>query len=439
MERLKRNDIILISFMLFSMFFGAGNLIFPTFLGYSAGQSVWSSLGGFVITAVGLPVLAVIAVAVNGSFDELNRRVHPLFAFVFPVIIYLCIGPGLAIPRAGTIAYEMGMKPFIPQALTGNPLMLALFSLAFFSLVLWLSLSPSKLVDRFGKVLAPITLGIIALIFIAKLFGPKSQFASPIGAYKDNSFFQGFLDGYLTMDALGALVFGVFIANTVRSRGISSQKNISKNMIYIGIGAGILLAGIYAILGFMGGLSSGTGSEENGAGVLTAIVSALFGNAGVVILGILFVSACLCVSIGLVISCSQYFNKLFSKMSYRNWVILFTLLSMLIANLGLNQILAFSVPILSIVYPITVVLIVLGLLYPYLKNYSAVYPAAILFTGIYSLFEFMNKTILSGSLDPVMTSIPLYKQGIGWLLPGILGTVIGLAASSMKKHKVSAQ
>ncbi|MFY4775597.1 branched-chain amino acid transport system II carrier protein [Metabacillus sp. RGM 3146] len=437
MELLRRNEIILISFMLFSMFFGAGNLIFPTYLGYSAGESVWSSMTGFIFSAVGLPVLAVIAVAVNGSFEDLNKRVHPLFALIFPIIIYLCIGPGLAIPRAGTIAYEMGMKPFLPVTLAGSPFMLAGFSLVFFAIVLWFSLSPSKLVDRFGKILAPVTLGIIALIFIRKLFIPGGKFAAPAELYQGNSFFQGFLDGYLTMDALGALVFGVFIANTVRSRGIANQNSVSRNMIWIGIGAGVLLASIYSILAYLGASVSGTGNAKNGAGVLSIIVNNLFGETGLVFLGILFILACLCVSIGLVISCSQYFHKLLPKIAYHKWVIIFTLVSMLIANLGLDQILSVSAPILSIIYPVIVVLILLGLMYPYLREHQTVYSAGIAFTGIYSVIEFANHNLLSNSLDPIMRLIPLYKEGMGWILPAIAGGLIGYLISFLKRVGVT--
>ncbi|MBS2970470.1 branched-chain amino acid transport system II carrier protein [Metabacillus sp. KIGAM252] len=439
MDKLSRKDQVLISVMLFSMFFGAGNLIFPTFLGYSAGTHTLLSLAGFVATAVGLPVMVVIAIAIHGTAENLNEKVHPYFALIFPIVIYLCIGPGLAIPRAATIAYEMGMKPFIQTGTAAQPMALGLYTLVFFGLVLWLSLSPSKLIDRLGKVLAPITLTIISVLFIRNLFTPQAPFGAPKKIYQDNSFFQGFLDGYLTMDALGAMAFGVLITNTVRARGMKTERQVSRSMITVGIGAGILLTVVYSILAYLGASSAGYGKAANGAGVLTLLTSNLFGDSGVIILGVLFTLACLSVSIGLVIACSQYFYKLLPSISYRMWTGIFTLASMLIANLGLDQILSISVPILSMIYPILVVLVTIGLMEKIFKNHQPVYYMAVLFTGIYSAAEFLNTSLLKGSLDSMISAVPLSAQGIGWLLPAFAGAAAGYAISSFRKNKVPAE
>ena len=203
---------------------------------------MWLSLIGFIITAVGLPILGVIAVGKAGSLATLSTRVHPWFAILFPFLIYVSIGPGLAIPRAGTIAYEMGMKPFLPNLLADKPMMLLFYTALFFIIVLWLSLSPSKLVDRFGKLLTPLLLVLIGLIFIKGLITPIGPFLGPTDAYNQSPFFQGFLDGYLTMDALAALVYGIVVANVIRSKGINDPTLISKYTVFAGLGAGFLLA-----------------------------------------------------------------------------------------------------------------------------------------------------------------------------------------------------
>ncbi|MCV9884773.1 branched-chain amino acid transport system II carrier protein [Metabacillus halosaccharovorans] len=421
---LKKNELIFISFMLFSMFFGAGNLIFPAFLGSSAGEDVWLSLAGFITTAVGLPILGVLAVAKAGSFHTLVNRVHPIFAFLFPLLIYVSIGPGLAIPRAGSIAYEMGMKPFLPETWMNQPVMLAVYTVIFFAVTLWLSLQPSKLVDRFGKLLTPILLIMIALIFVKSLITPMGEFTVATGAYQDNSFFQGFMDGYLTMDALAALVFGIVVANTIRSKGVQDTKLVSKYMGFAGLGAGILLASIYTILGFLGASSASLGEAENGAGVLTIVMNELFGSIGIVLLGLLFTLACLCVCIGLIISCSQYFSTLFPKLSYKKWAVILAVLSLLVANLGLNQILSISVPILGAIYPVAVVLILLGLVGNSVSH--SVYLVATIFTAVFSVIETINTTFLNGMLDDVLGVIPLYEQGVGWILPALVGVIIGL-------------
>lgn len=421
---LKKNELIFISFMLFSMFFGAGNLIFPAFLGSSAGEDVWLSLAGFITTAVGLPILGVLAVAKAGSFHTLVNRVHPIFAFLFPLLIYVSIGPGLAIPRAGSIAYEMGMKPFLPETWMNQSVMLAVYTVIFFAVTLWLSLQPSKLVDRFGKLLTPILLIMIALIFVKSLITPMGEFPVATGAYQDNSFFQGFMDGYLTMDALAALVFGIVVANTIRSKGVQDTKLVSKYMGFAGLGAGILLASIYTILGFLGASSASLGEAENGAGVLTIVMNELFGSIGIILLGLLFTLACLCVCIGLIISCSQYFSTLFPKLSYKKWAVVLAVLSLLVANLGLNQILSISVPILGAIYPIAVVLILLGLVGNRVSH--SVYLVATIFTAVFSVIETINTTFLNGMLNDVLGIIPLYEQGVGWILPALVGVIIGL-------------
>lgn len=429
MNKLTSKDLIFISFMLFSMFFGAGNLIFPAFLGRSAGVETWLSLSGFIITAVGLPILGVIAVGKAGSLGTLSTRVHPWFALLFPLIIYISIGPGLAIPRAGTISYEMGMKPFLPNQLVDNPLLLFIYTVLFFMIVFWFSLSPSKLVDRFGKLLTPILLIIIGIIFIKGLLTPLGSFTAPTEIYGESPFFQGFLDGYLTMDALAALVYGIVVANVIRTKGIDNSSLISRYTVIAGLGAGVLLASIYGILGYLGASSSSIGHAENGAQVLTIVMNGLFGQIGIVILGLLFTLACLCVSIGLIISCGHYFSNVFPFLPYKGWTTIITLVSLTVANLGLNQILAVSVPILGAIYPLAVVLITLGLLDRYVNH--SIYLSTIIFTTVFSLIETLNQTFLQDSLDGLLSYFPLYQEGVGWILPAIFGVLIGMIYHKM--------
>lgn len=423
MPKLKNQELMFIIFMLFSMFFGAGNLIFPAFLGNSAGEEMWISLIGFVITAVGLPILGVIAIGKAGSFNTLATRVHPLFALIFPVLIYLSIGPGLAIPRAGTVAYEMSINPFLPEHLQGGSMMLFIYTVVFFLIVLALSLSPSKLVDRFGKLLTPILLIIIAIIFVKAIFTPVDSYAQATELYASNGFFQGFLDGYLTMDALAALVYGIVVVNTIRAKGIQDNATLSKYMLFAGLGAGILLAVIYSILTYLGAMVSSIEQLDNGAEVLTLVMNELFGPAGIVILGILFTVACLCVSISLVISCGEYFSKLIPVFSYKVWATITAIVSFAVANLGLNQILAISVPILGMIYPLAIVLIILGILNRYVN--LSVYRVSIIFTAIFSIIETINVTFLDKSLSDALSVIPLYDQGVGWVLPALVGVIIG--------------
>lgn len=417
---------MLLSFMLFSMFFGAGNLIFPPYLGQEAGSLVWYSLIGFVLSAVGLPILGVMAIAKAGSFHSLASRVHPSFALIFPILIYVSIGPALAIPRAGSLAFEMGMAPFLPAAIADSALSLFIYTVLFFGIVFWFSLSPSKLVDRFGKILTPTLLALIALIFLTSLFKPLGPTGIPAGKYASNPVVQGFLDGYLTMDALAALVFGIVIANALRSKGIEDKKSLSVYMIKAGLGAGILLTFIYVILGVMGSSGAALGRPENGALLLTGIMGQLFGTSGTLILGVIFTVACLCVSIGLVTSCSQYFHGRFSGLSYRGWAALLCLLSMGVANLGLSEILSVSVPILGAIYPIAIVLILLALLERWIPSDSTVYMTTVIVVTVFGLVDLLNVTFFARGWDDILGVLPFYLAGAGWVMPALFAVCAGV-------------
>ncbi|MEJ8546294.1 branched-chain amino acid transport system II carrier protein [Brevibacillus borstelensis] len=434
MNALSKKEIVLISFMLFSMFFGAGNLIFPPFLGQSAGDQVWLSLAGFILSAVGLPILGVAAIAKAGSFYELSSRVHPAFARLFPLLIYVSIGPALAIPRAGSLAYEMGMVPFLSETAAAVPRGLALYTLVFFALVFWVSLSPSKLVDRFGKLMTPALLILLLLIFARSLLNPKGELIPAEGAYAAHPVLQGFLEGYLTMDALAALVFGIVVSNTLRAKGVSEPGQLSRYMMAAGMGAGILLAVIYLMLGILGSSHAFLGRAENGAQILTNVMGHLFGSSGILLLGGIFTVACLCVSIGLVTSCSQYFSGLFPRVSYRCWVGLLCIASMLIANMGLTLILKISVPILGSIYPVAIVLIVFALADPLLSPRSCVYVTAVGLVVLYGIFDLVNTVMIPRSMDFLLAGLPLYREGAGWAVPAVVGIMAGLGLDLLFKR-----
>ncbi|WHX28390.1 branched-chain amino acid transport system II carrier protein [Brevibacillus agri] len=433
MTTMSKKEWMLISFMLFSMFFGAGNLIFPPYLGQEAGSLVWSSLLGFVLSAVGLPILGVVAVAKAGSFHSLASRVHPFFALIFPFLIYVSIGPALAIPRAGSLAFEMGMAPFLPEPLVASKLSLFVYTVVFFLIVFWLSLSPSKLVDRFGKLLTPALLALIALIYVKSLVTPLGAMGTPTGKYGTNPIVQGFLDGYLTMDALAALVFGIVIANTLRAKGITDTKKLSASMIRAGIGAGLLLTVIYVILGIMGASAASLGKAENGAQLLANMMNQLFGSSGTLILGVIFTVACLCVSIGLVTSCSQYFHGLFGGLPYKGWVTVLSVLSMIVANMGLTQILTVSVPVLGAIYPVAIVLILLALVERFIPATSLVYITTVGVVALFGLADLVNVLFLARGWDGVLAALPFYKEGAGWLLPALIAVAVGMVLDMWKR------
>ncbi|AWC31575.1 MULTISPECIES: branched-chain amino acid transport system II carrier protein BrnQ1 [Bacillus cereus group] len=432
MRVLQKKEILLISLMLFSMFFGAGNLIFPPFLGYEAGEYVWISLIGFIISATGLPILGVVAVAKAGSFQALGERVHRSFAIVFPCLVYVFIGPGLGIPRAGSLAFEMGFGSFFPEP---GKLVLLVYTVVFFSIVYWLSLSPSRLMDLFGKVLTPLLLCMIALIFIKSMITPVGALEAPLGNYGQAPMFQGFLDGYLTMDALAALIFGIVVANAVQEKGIKSDKSLAKYMSIAGVGAGLLLSIIYIILGYVGSISGSLGQFDNGAKVLAGVMTLLFGQSGVVLLGIIFTIACLCVSVGLVTSCSQFFTSVFPKIPYKVWGFILSFISMFLANLGLTEILKVSVPILGFIYPVALMLIILGLFHKKISRYAYIYPITIGSVALFSAIDIVNRNVFMDRWTPLLKHIPFYTEGVGWLVPATVSACLGIVISVLVNKK----
>lgn len=436
MNKLTNKEVVFIGFMLFSMLFGAGNLIFPAYLGQAAGGNVWQAVIGFIISDAGLSVLGFIAIAKSGTFDALVNRVHPTFALLFPMAIYLSIGPGLAIPRAGSLAYEMGVKPFLPNAIESSPIGLLVYTVIFFSVVFWFAKSPSKLVDRFGKILTPSLLVLIIIVFIKTLFTDLPDFKQATLSYRESPISQGFLDGYQTMDAICALIYGIIFTNIFRNKKISNPTLQVKYLAIFGVICGLLLAFCYFVIAYLGASAAISGKVDNGAIVLSTVLHQLFGTSGMIVLGLIFTLACLSVCIGLITSCAQYFSSIFPKLSYTKWAILLCLISGFVANLGLSQILKVSIPVLGLLYPMAISLIILALLHDRLPfNQRPVYVMTVGLVGLFSLIEVVNTTFLSGSLSELLSVVPLEDNGFGWVIPGLLGFLIGGVFEKLKDDK----
>lgn len=433
---LKVSEIFAISLMLFALFFGAGNMIFPPALGQGAGTNVWIALFGFVITGVGLPLLGVIAIALKGDINKLAGRVHPLFALVFIVAIYLCLGVFVSVPRTGTVAYEMAVAPFLPTEVAGAQYPLVIFTFIFFAVTFYLALNPSKLVGRIGKVLTPILLAIIVIIVVKALISPIGEFRAPTETYKD-PLFKGFIDGYLTLDGLAALVFGNVVVNTLKGKGVTDKKRIARVTIIAGIVAALALFLIYLALAYLGASSVSLGMGENGGVILTNIVHHLFGEYGTLLLGVAITAACLTTSVGIVAACGEFFSKLLPKFPYQTVVFIFCALAFMVANLGLTQLIALALPILITLYPIGIVLIILSLVENYIRIPLVMYVGGMIGAFAISLFDGLhNAHIEIATLAPILEKIPLYSVGMGWLIPGIIGMFVGYVVSMFQKRAV---
>ncbi|MBP2241420.1 LIVCS family branched-chain amino acid:cation transporter [Cytobacillus eiseniae] len=426
-SKLSSKQIMAVGLMLFALFFGAGNMIFPPFLGQDAGTHVWTAIIGFLITGVGLPLLAIIAIARVGDVQTMASRVHPVYGVIFTVVMYLVIGPLFAIPRTATVSFEIGVIPFLSESAASSRLPLALFSIVFFIITAWLAMNPTKLVDTIGKILTPALLIILGIIVVKSFITPLGDAQAPTGAYVDGAFFKGFVEGYLTMDTIAALVFGIIVISSIKGLGVIEKKSITKICVQAGLIAAAGLAIVYLALAYIGSTApAALGLKENGGAILSGAANYLFGSFGSVILALAIIFACLTTSIGLVSACATYFNKLLPRYSYKTIVLIFSIFSMVIANIGLTQLINFSVPVLVIIYPLAIVLIVLSFFDHAFKGSSLVYICALIPTGIISLVDGFNTAGINVSaITDALSFLPLFAQGIGWIVPAIIGALIG--------------
>ena len=422
MRELKGKDLLLIGFTLFSMFFGAGNLIFPPGVGAQAGTLTWPAMLGMAFSAVGLPVLGVVAVARSGGLAALGNRVHPLFSRVFTILAYLSIGPCLAIPRTASTSFEMAVPPFAgPDAPLG--LLQLLYSLVFFVAALWVALRPEKLTDRLGKVMCPILILLIVVTFVGCLVNPLEGYGPPQdAAYAANPVAKGFLDGYQTMDTLAGLNFGAVIALNIRARGVTESRAVEGGTIRAGFIAGGLMLVVYAMLGHAGA-ETGTvyPGLATGAEVLTALAQQLFGRAGLVLIAAIFVIACFNTCVGLIACVGQYFHQLLPRIPYPALAAFFAVASMLVSNLGLAAIIRLSTPVLNAIYPAAIVLILLSFM-PGLEKHRAVYPLCMGLTALQSIAA----ALPLGAVSAAANALPLGSMGFGWVLPALAGLAGGL-------------
>lgn len=450
-NRISRKNYTLIASMLFGLFFGAGNLIFPIIMGAKAGTNVVPALIGMLVTAVGIPLLGIIAMGISrseGLLDMANRVSRPYSRF-FTCALYLTIGPLFAIPRCATVSFTTGVSPMLPEA--AQPLALLLFSAVFFAFVLFFSLRPGKITVWIGKIINPVFLLFLAVLVIAALLKPGASISdvAPTEPYatKTSAFFSSFIEGYGTMDAIAGLAFGIVVIDIIRSMGVTDDSDVAKDVLSSGLLTSIPMIVIYVTTILMGTQSRGLfETSENGGIALAQISGHYLGRAGSLVLAVTITCACLKTAIGLVTSCSDAFSRMFPKgLSYRAWAVIFTVLSFLISNFGLSKIISYSLPLLLFLYPLAITLILLALFGNLFHHDRAVYVSVTAFTCIAALFDLAKalpanlKTALhlDGAVGLAEKILPFFDISLGWVLPAFVGLVLGLVIHFAKKQKVA--
>src|SRR5690625_2373123 len=489
---MSKKDVLFSGFMLFSLFFGAGNLIFPPILGFESGDHFGLAITGFLITAVLLPFLAIMAIALSDNgLISIGNRVNKVFGLVFAIIIYMSIGAFYGIPRASNVAYELG---FGQVAATDGRLSLYIFSVLFFGATYFISYNPKKIVDRIGQILTPVLLLVLAVLFIQSfitfeniaspaldayntapflIFGatyfisynPKKivdrigQILTPVlllvlavlfiqsfitfennaspavDAYDTAPFLNGFLEGYFTMDAVAALAFGIVVINSLKDKGAKTKSELVKGSAGAGILAGLGLIVVYFCLGWIGRVIPEEVDFTNGADILTEGSSLLFVRGGSLLFGVIVILACLTTCVGLINACSRFFNEIYPKLSYEIYVALFVLIGLLVSNLGLDVILQLATPLLVFIYPISIVLVILSLFQYVAGGGKLMYQLSVIVTSIYALYEVLASVgVEFNILKQALGIAPFFQHGLGWVLPAFIAACIGYG---MDKFKVS--
>ena len=450
-DALSTRQSLTVGITLFSMFFGAGNLILPPLLALQAGTSCVPAMVGFLVAAIGLPVLGIVAVALVGTARELTARVHPMFSAVFVAAIYLSIGPCLAIPRTSSTAFEM-LVPLLPQGVSVGSARL-LFSVAFFAAAYALAMRPGTLTKLLGRITGPALLVLLVMVVGSSVVAPAGVAQAPVAPYDSAAPIQGFLSGYQTMDLLASLTFGIVIAENIQALGVTDSRGVMREVSRAGVVAGVLMAVVYCGLAYVGA-SLGTVMPDatNGAVLLTTAATLHFGLTGTVIIAAIYLLACLNVCIGLISCCGTYFAETFggatgtgaapatedtpataekgplARLTYPAWAAAFAIFSCFVSNFGLDAILTFSVPLLNALYPVSILLVVMGMAHEACDRHPLVWPWAVGVTTVVSVVTSVRDAFFAGVALP-LDALPLADVGLGWVLPAACAAAVGVVVS----------
>ncbi|MDK7135169.1 branched-chain amino acid transport system II carrier protein [Corynebacterium sp. UMB4614] len=428
-------SIFAVGLMLFSMFFGAGNLIFPPMLGIESGENFTPAIIGFILTGVLLPTITIIAVAISGAgVRQLASRAGAVFGLLFSIAAYLSIGSFYAMPRAAAIGYELGIESTF--GLSGQ-LWRLVTTAVFFAVAFAIVLFPGKVADTLGKYLTPLLLALIAILAVLGFMKLNGEPAAATGEYASSPLTAGILEGYFTMDSIAAMAFAIIVVSSFNAHGVKERKTVVKYSSISAVLAGFFLLIVYLALGVMGTKMPDKGQYSDGAAVLSQASKLSLGTAGDMVFSGVVLLACLTTAVGLIAASASFFHELVPAISYRWWSVVFTLIGFTVANLGLEKILSFSGPIIGLIYPPAIALIAVTFTQlavrgrPIPLTYRAAVAVALVFSIIDLLSELLGETM--DGITGALSVIPLYPEGLGWVLPTIIVGAIALVVDLSRK------
>lgn len=427
--------------LLFGMFFGAGNLIFPPQLGLESGQNFWPAIGGFVLSGVGIAILTLIIGTLNpkGYIDEISKKIAPWFAVAYLVALYLSIGPFFAIPRTATTAFSVGIEPMLPAG--SHTIWLFGFTLVYFVFAYLIALNPSKILDTIGRYLTPIFALLIVVLVV--LGAAKYGSTAPQGAtgeYAASAFGAGFLQGYNTLDALASVAFSVVAVTTLNQLGFKNKKEYISTIWIVGILVALGFSVLYIGLAFLGNhfslnLANLPKGANVGASVLSSATQAIFGPMAQIFLAIMVTVTCFTTTAGLIVSTGEFFHNTFSKVSYKVYATIFTLVGFAIANLGLNAIIQYSVPVLEILYPITITIVMIVMVNRFLPLSKPGMQLTITVVTLIAFASILGRQFKLTAILNLVNALPFAQASLPWLLPALVGILLSLLLPNKQKSE----
>ncbi|HEM5272369.1 TPA: branched-chain amino acid transport system II carrier protein [Streptococcus suis] len=430
--------------LLFGMFFGAGNLIFPPALGVLSGENFWPAILGFVVSGVGIAVIALIVGTLNpkGYVHEISRKISPAFATIYLVALYLAIGPFFAIPRTATTSFEIGIAPLLGDANLG--LWLFGFTALYFVAAYLIALNPSQILNSIGRILTPVFAILIVILVVLGIvkYGSTNPLPAADAYSAGRAFGTGFIEGYNTLDALASIAFSVVAVNTLKQLGFSSKKEYVSTIWSVGLIVALAFSALYVGLAFLGNHfpvpADVLASKEihKGVYVLSQATQAIFGPSAQIFLAAMVIVTCFTTTVGLIVSSGEFFAERFSRFNYKVYATLFTLIGFGIANLGLSKIIAFSIPVLLILYPITICIILITIVNKFvpLSTYGMQLTVGVV-TAL-SLVEVLAGQFNWTAVSKIISALPLAGQSLAWLLPALVGIVLSLFLPNKQESEV---
>ncbi|BFQ92980.1 branched-chain amino acid transport system II carrier protein [Gallibacterium anatis] len=432
---LSKKDILILGMMIFSLFLGAGNIIFPPMEGYHAGSSwLWAALG-FILTGVFMPFITLIVVTVRGRGEALSTDLPPWVGVVFWSILYLIIGSTFAMPRVTNVAYEMA---WLPLNIYNGEYSHILFALVFNIIGMSFMLGRSTMISTIGKFMAPILLVLLIIVGIGVVSDPLSEIIAPSSNYAEGSaLVTGMIGGYQTMDVLSAMAFGGIVARAFAVNNVTNGRTIVRYTLAAGVTSVVLLSGLYLCLFYLGATGDMVASTStNGGQIFSRYINELFGATGLWIMSGIVMLANLTTLVGVTSACADYFSRFHPRLNYPFFVVLFTIATIIISETGLDTLLRVTIPALLLIYPVAIMLVVLQIVRKKLPVVSWSYNATIALTTLFSLCDSLkNMGLLPQGVEKLLSYLPFYQEGLTWLIPVLLMLLLTIIVGKFSVKK----